>query len=120
MKLAWSIFLALFLIGFLKDPAQAEEIGIASFYGAGEKLNPNTAMNLPFDSRLMECASWEYPLGSVLEVTSLRTGKSIVVRCTDRGPAPRLNRLIDLTYQAFAAIDDPQQGLTQVRITRLK
>ncbi len=100
--------------------AYAEETGTASFYGTGEPLNNNTAMNVPFDARLLECASWEYPLGSVLEVTSLRTGRTVVVRCTDRGPARRLNRLIDLTAHAFGLIDDPRLGLAPVRVRRLK
>lgn len=77
-------------------------------------------MNIPFDPRLMECASWEFPLGSVLEVTSLRTGRRVVVRCTDRGPARRLNRLIDLTREAFAEIDRLDLGLIQVKVRRLK
>lgn len=96
------------------------EVGVASYYGAGEPLNNDTAMNIPFDGRLMECASWEFPLGAVLEVTSLRTGKSVIVRCTDRGPAKRLHRIMDLTFQAFASIDDPHQGLTPVQVKRLK
>lgn len=93
---------------------------MASYYGAGEALNDNTAMNIPFDTRLMECASWNYPLGSVLKVTSVRTGRSVIVRCTDRGPAKRLNRAIDLTAHAFAQIDDPHRGLTEVEIQRLR
>ncbi len=93
---------------------------MASFYGAGEPLNANTAMNFPFDGRLLECAAWDYPLGSVLQVTSLRTGRSVVVRCTDRGPARRLNRIIDLTAYAFAMIDDPHRGLTPVSVRRIK
>lgn len=97
-----------------------EFTGTASYYGAGEPLNENTSMNIPFDPRLMECASWEFPLGSVLEVTSLRTGRKVVVRCTDRGPARRLNRLIDLTREAFAEIDNLKSGLTQVHVRRLK
>lgn len=83
-------------------------------------MNDDTAMNIPFDTRLMECATWRYPLGSVLEVTSLRTGRKVVVRCTDRGPARRLNRLIDLTCEAFAEIDSLEMGLTPVRVRRLK
>jgi rare lipoprotein A len=113
-------------IAVLGGPAWSAEIGMtpvtgtASFYGAGETLNDNTAMNVPFDARLLECASWEYPLGAVLEVTSLRSGKSVIVRCTDRGPAKRLNRIIDLTAYAFSMIDDPKHGLTPVRVRRLK
>lgn len=118
----WKIIgiLAVVGMGWLTQPLEAAEVGVASYYGAGENLNGHTAMNLPFDARLLECASWEYPLGSVLEVTSLRTGKSVVVRCTDRGPAKRFNRIVDLTLYAFTAIDDPQHGLTPVRVTRIK
>ncbi|MCM8794382.1 MAG: septal ring lytic transglycosylase RlpA family protein [Candidatus Omnitrophica bacterium] len=118
IQLTLAVFFA--CIAMTVSAACAEQTGVASFYGAGEPLNDNTAMNLPFDSRLMECASWDYPLGAVLEVTSLRTGKSVIVRCTDRGPAKRLNRIIDLTAHAFALIDDPRVGLTHVRIRRVK
>lgn len=100
--------------------AWAEETtGVASYYGSGERLNHRTAMNLPFNPALRECASWHFPLGSVLQVTSLRTGKSVVVRCTDRGPAKRLNRLIDLTADAFSEIEDPRRGLAKVEVKRV-
>lgn len=112
--------LLLCLTGLLGAGAGQELTGTASYYGAGEPLNDNTSMNIPFDARLMECASWEFPLGSVLEVTSLRTGKRVIVRCTDRGPARRLNRLIDLTREAFAEIDRLDLGLITVRVRRLK
>ena len=112
--------LLLCLAGLIGAGGGQELTGTASYYGAGEPLNDNTAMNIPFDPRLMECASWEFPLGSVLEVTSLRTGKKVIVRCTDRGPARRLNRLIDLTREAFAEIDNLKSGLTQVHVRRLK
>ncbi len=116
------LFVTAGLIGLTTVHSWAAEMmmGTASFYGAGEPLNDNTAMNIPFDARLMECASWEYPLGSVLEVTSTRTGKMVIVRCTDRGPARRLNRLIDLTAYAFSQIDDPRLGLTPVSVRRIK
>ena len=108
-----------FSVVFVSSVLGAEQ-GIASYYGAGEPLNPNTAMNIPFDPRLMECASWDYPLGSVLQVTSVRTGRSVIVRVTDRGPARRLKRLLDLTREAFSAIDNLERGLTQVQVKRLR
>ena len=107
-------------MGVGAQPLLAAEMGVASYYGAGEPLNPETAMNIPFDARLMECASWQYPLGAVLEVTSLRTGKSVIVRYTDRGPAKNLHRLIDLTKEAFAIIDDPKEGTAPVRVQRIR
>ena len=111
---------AVVLAVFFTGSVEGADTGIASFYGAGEPLNSHTAMNIPFDARLMECASWEHPLGAVLVVTSLRTGKSVVVRVTDRGPARRLNRIVDLTRDAFSQIDELKLGLTRVRVNRIK
>lgn len=117
---AISAWVLISLLGITGPLVAAEWVGIASYYGAGEPLNEKTAMNIPFDARLNECASWDFPLGSVLEVTSLRTGRKVIVRCTDRGPAKRFKRLIDLTADAFAQIDDPKVGLTRVRVRQIK
>jgi len=93
------------------------EIGVCSYYGAGEKLNDGVAYRgLQFDERLMECASYAYPLGTVLRVTNVANGKSIIVRVTDRGPHPRLNRIVDLTAHAFSQIADLSEGLIDVKV----
>ena len=120
-RIAPIFLLTTFLTLFSPLQVRAEEaVGTASFYGAGEPLNTHTAMNIPFDADLLECASWNYPLGSVLKVTSLRTGRSVIVRCTDRGPSKKLNRVIDLTFHAFSLIDDPRKGLTPVQVERVR
>lgn len=67
----------------------------------------------------MTCACWNQPFGTRLKVTCLATGKSVIVTVTDRGPAKRLGRAIDLAEGAFAAIADKRKGVIEVRIEKL-
>jgi len=97
------------------------ETGTASYYGVNpekEKLNKNVAMNIPFSPHLLECASWDYPLGTVLKITNLENNRFVYARVTDRGPAKRLNRIIDLTVYAFEQIADLKKGLIQVKVEK--
>ena len=91
-------------------------VGIASWYGGGEKLNLTTANGEVFDSAALTCASWDFPFGTLLNVTNRANGRSVQVRVNDRGPARRLNRLIDLSRGAFSEIADPDSGLAQVEV----
>lgn len=90
-------------------------IGIASWYGPEHAGKP-TASGEPFDPSAMTAASWHHPFGTMLEVTNTTTGESVVVRVNDRGPAKRLNRLIDLSLASFSEIADPDQGLVRVKV----
>ena len=92
---------------------------IASWYGGGEKLNPHTANGDPFNSSLLTCATWDYPFDTLLKVINVKTGKSVIVRVNDRGPAKSLGRTIDLTKAAFSRIADTRHGLTAVRVEKL-
>lgn len=60
---------------------------------SGEIMNPNA----------MTAAHRTRPFGSVVQVTNLRTGRSVNVRITDRGPFVR-GRCIDLSPVAARAI----------------
>jgi len=98
------------------SPALAQE-GTASFYGGGEKLNDEVAYrNLQFDERLLEAASYEWKLGTVVRVINTENEKGVVVRITDRGPNKRLGRLIDLTKHAFEQIADTEKGIIKVKV----
>jgi len=96
------------------------QIGIASWYGGGEKLNVCTANGEIFDPNDYTAAIWDYPFGTILEVTNLNNDLSVKVRINDRGPNRRLNRLIDLSRAAFKSICPLSQGLCKVKIERLK
>lgn len=91
---------------------------IASWYGheCSGKLMAN---GKPFNPYALTCASWDYPLGTVLRVS--HGDKTVRVVVTDRGPAKRLyrqGRKIDLSWKAFATLADPRVGLIEVNIRK--
>lgn len=90
----------------------------ASWYG-WECADRPMANGEAFNPELYTCASWDYPLGTILTVTCLGTGRSVDVVVTDRGPAKHLveqGRRIDLSEAAFAAISETRRGIERVEI----
>ena len=72
--------------------------GVASWYGKrfhGQK----TASGEPYDMYAMTAAHPILPIPSYARVTSVRTGKQVIVRINDRGPF-HSGRIIDLSYAA--------------------
>jgi len=59
------------------------------------------------------------PFGTLVRVTNLYNGKSVVVRINDRGPFKR-KRIIDLSYAAAKKIGMIEAGVVKVRIEVLK
>ena len=112
------IFAFLFTAPILTESARGTG-KIASWYGGGEKLNKHTANGEVFTPEKMTCASWHYPFDTLLKVTNLSNGKSVVVRVNDRGPNKRLGRAIDLSREAFRKIANLNQGLIEVKIEQL-
>lgn len=99
---------------------QTRRVGLASWYGGGEPLNSHVAMGHRFDPDALEAAMWNVPFGTMVRVTSLENGRSVVVRITDRGPARRFRRrVIDLTRRAFAELAPLRQGLVPVTVDQL-
>lgn len=91
-------------------------IGTASYYGKHYWQGRKMANGKPFDYRKLTAASWGIPLGTVVRVTNLQNGKSVIVEITDRGPAHNLHRVADLSQAAAEQLDYTHQGLTQVLI----
>jgi rare lipoprotein A len=73
-----------------------------------------------FNPRKRTAASYNFPLGTELEVTNLRNGRRVRVTVTDRGPARRLGRLIDLSEAAAQSLDYRRSGLTNVSVMVIK
>jgi len=95
-------------------PALPEE-GIASHYGHGDGFaGRRTANGERMDPGKMTCAHRRYRMGTILEVTDVKSGKRIQVRVNDRGPFVR-GRVIDLSYGAFRRLSS-RGGLANVRI----
>jgi rare lipoprotein A len=97
-----------------------EFYGTASWYSESDpNINRHTANGEVFDDSKLTCASWDFAFGSYLKVKNLANGKSVVCRVNDRGPAKRLERLIDLTKTSFSRIASPKKGLIRVSVTPL-
>jgi rare lipoprotein A len=94
--------------------AHADWIGRASFYGY--ESGKVRADGKPFHPLQLGAAHWTLPLGTRVRVTDLATGRSVVVPIKDRGPHPRLHRLIDLSLGAARAIGITRKGLATVRV----
>ena len=62
-----------------------------------------------------------YPLVHI-QVTSLKTDKSVIVRVNDRGPNQKIhpNRILDLSLAAAEAIGLKAQGVGQVKVDVLE
>lgn len=101
------------------------ETGEASHYWQGQQ----TASGSRFDKNAMTAAHRTLPLGSVVKVTNLRNGKSVVVTINDRGPYAKASRssnyrgsmrVIDLSEGAFLKIASKKSGVTDVKIELIK
>jgi len=110
------IFIVLFLFSSVIAVGREgfPQYGDASWYG-----NPHhgriTANGERFDMHDYTAAHKSLPFGTVLKVTNLRNGKSVVVRVNDRGPFVN-KRIIDVSYAAAKNIGILKSGATRVRI----
>ena len=88
--------------------------GIASWYGKkfhGQK----TSIGEPYDMFSMTAAHPTLAIPSYVRVSSVSSGKSVVVRVTDRGPF-HADRIIDLSYAAAYRLGYVNNGSTQVDV----
>jgi rare lipoprotein A len=88
--------------------------GVASWYGR-RYHGKQTSIGETYDMYAMSAAHPTLPLPSYVRVTSLATGKSVVVRVNDRGPFID-SRLIDLSYSAAHRIGILAGGSGQVEV----
>lgn len=63
------------------------------------------------------CAHKKYELGTMLKVTNIKNGKSVVVRVADRCSG---HRIIDLSYAAAKEIGIIRAGVAMVRVENMK
>jgi rare lipoprotein A len=99
------------------DQEYAHEFGRATWYG--EKFQGhNTASGEPFDMYQMTAAHRRFPLGSLVRVVNLATGRAILVRVNDRGPVIP-STMIDLSYAAAEQLGIRAAGHAQVRLDLL-
>jgi len=92
--------------------------GDASYYGNELAGNP-TASGESFDPKRLTAAHRTLPFGTRLRVTSIRDGRSVIVRVNDRGPFSK-ERVLDLSYAAARQIGLLERGEARVRMEVLK
>jgi rare lipoprotein A len=95
-------------------PEDRAERGLASYY-ARSLHGRRTASGARYDNRRMTCAHRTHPFGTVLRVTDVETGRSVVVKVNDRGPFAE-GRVIDLSWAAARKLGMIERGLARVRV----
>jgi len=85
---------------------------VASWYGQ-EFSGRRTASGTPFDPRGLTAAHKTLPLGTLIRVTNPRTGASVLVTVTDRGPFIG-RRELDLSRAAAREVGILTRGVASV------
>jgi rare lipoprotein A len=93
------------------------ETGIASWYGP-DFHGHKTANGEIYDQNEMTAAHRTLQMPSLVRVTNLENGRSVVVRVNDRGPYAR-GRLIDVSKRAAELLGFISKGTARVRIEAL-
>jgi|TARA_R110002126_G_scaffold13118_2_gene56393 rare lipoprotein A len=90
------------------------QTGVASWYGPDfhAKLTANGEM---YNQNDLTAAHKTLQLPSIVRVTNLENGKSVIVRVNDRGPFAR-GRIIDMSSKAAELLDMKRQGTAKVKV----
>jgi rare lipoprotein A len=83
---------------------------VAFLYNEGSR----TASGERLDPADLTAAHPSLPFGTRVRVTSVDTGRSVIVRVNDRGPFVR-GRVLDVSYSAARQLDMTKQGVAKVK-----
>jgi len=97
-----------------REDKRYDESGIASWYGPNFH-GKRTANGEIYDMYKISAAHKTLPMPSMVRVTNLENGRSLVVRMNDRGPFAR-GRVIDMSYRAAQLLGFEHQGTAKVRV----
>jgi rare lipoprotein A len=102
----------------LTETGKYKERGIASWYG--KKFHgQRTSIGETYDMYGMTAAHPTLPIPSYARVTSVATGKSVVVRVNDRGPFLH-ERIMDLSWVAAAKLGYIDNGSAEVEVESIR
>ena len=91
-----------------------DETGIASWYGPNFHQK-RTANGEIFDQNAITAAHRTLPMPSVVRVTNLENGRSLIVRINDRGPFAH-GRIIDLSRRSAQLLGFARKGTAKTRV----
>jgi rare lipoprotein A len=95
--------------------ANALEYGKASFYSVKSNRGTMTASGERLSDTKLTAAHRTFPFGSIVRITNLSNGKSILARVNDRGPFVS-GRIIDVSVAAATILDFKQKGIIKVKV----
>ncbi len=90
------------------------EVGMASWYGKDFHAR-KTANGENYDMHALTAAHRTLPLPSIVKVTNLENGRSLVLRVNDRGPYVK-DRIIDISKRGAQLLGFQAQGVAKVRV----
>ena len=96
----------------------AYQIGLSSYYAHDFHGRP-TASGEIFDMNGLSAAHRELPLGTIIRVTHMGNGRSVILKVNDRGPFVE-NRILDLSLGAARELGMIQEGVARVKIEIIK
>lgn len=99
------------------EPRQVGDLqrGMAAWYG-GELHGRPTASGEPFDKDGLTAAHRTLPMGAMVRVTHVKSGRSVTVRINDRGPYGKRRRIIDVSEEAARQLGFLAAGISQVTV----
>lgn len=97
-----------------KEDYSYSEVGTASWYGKDFHAR-KTANGEKYDMNTLTAAHRTLPLPSIVKVTNLENGRSLILRVNDRGPYAK-NRIIDISKRGAQLLGFQVQGTAKVRV----
>lgn len=97
-----------------KEDYNYSEVGMASWYGEDFHAK-KTANGEKYDMNTLTAAHRTLPLPSIVRVTNLENGRSLVLRVNDRGPYAK-ERIIDISKRGAQLLGYQTKGITKVRV----
>lgn len=95
-----------------------DRTGTASWYGS-DFHGRRTANGETYDMNAMTAAHPTLPMPTIVRVTNLDNGRSVIVRINDRGPFAE-ERIIDMSRAGARELAFENKGLARVRVTVLR
>lgn len=114
IALSLPLLLALVMLPTGCASASGVQTGTASYYH--DKFHGRkTASGAAYNKNAMTAAHKHLPLGTVVRVTDLNTGRSVEVLINDRGPFTK-GRVIDLSRRAATELGMVGRGTAKVKV----
>jgi rare lipoprotein A len=98
--------------------AGSNQTGVASYYHCSLH-GRRTANGERYDKNAFTAAHKYYPFGTLVRVTNLKNGASLVLRINDRGPFIK-GRIIDVSKRAAHELGFVRDGITRVDVQIIK